>query len=168
MSKPKPEPELEFPSQPFPASMQGHALQDTAHTMTMGISLYCFKPEAKAFPSIPLVEMDGVEIRAASNGRFIYFWAKNRLAAVSLEEIIKGARFHLTGKTEKKTAPEAPKEPAPARAAAVSVKRRVVCSVCKEMDIDLFDGTELDAISKNGWVITAGVATCPQCMAEPE
>jgi hypothetical protein len=51
---------------------------------------------------------------------------------------------------------------------AVSVKRRVVCSVCKEMDIDLFDGTELDATGKNGWVIAAGVATCPQCLAAPE
>lgn len=175
----KPEPELKFEPEPFPIHVGGHTLQDTTKTMAIGVGLYCFKPGTKAFPAVPLAEIDGLEIRAATNGKFIYFWAKNRLAAVSLEDIVSGARFHLTGKTEKAEKAKASKEPAPipvsvpipapvAASAVVAVKRRAVCSVCKEMDIDLFTGTDLDAISKNGWVIAAGVATCPQCLAAPK
>lgn len=86
----------------FPANVQGHNLgDDVADHLVVSTSLFRMKPGAKAFPSIQLMEEDGLDVRAASNGRFIYFYAKGKLFAVSLEQIIKSARFHLSGKTEK-------------------------------------------------------------------
>jgi hypothetical protein len=45
------------------------------------------------------------------------------------------------------------------------IKRKVTCSVCKEMDIDEFTGTDLQSWGRNGWRIEDGVAVCPDCAA---
>jgi hypothetical protein len=104
-------------SNDFPAAVKGHTLNDSEKTLAMGVQLLVMKKGATAFPSIPLLERDGLDMRVASNGRFIYMWAKGRLFAVSLDEIITGARFHLTGSTAPPppAKPKAPPAPPPVK-----------------------------------------------------
>jgi hypothetical protein len=101
----------------FPVNINGHSMADTVDTIVMGVQLYVLKPGAKAFPSIPLLTTDGLDIRVASNGQFIYFWAKKRMYAVKLEDIITGARFHLSGKTQGAPATKPARVVAPVKAA---------------------------------------------------
>lgn len=42
-------------------------------------------------------------------------------------------------------------------------KRKIVCSVCGEIDIDEFVGTEMQAWGANGWRVEGGKALCPVC-----
>lgn len=45
-------------------------------------------------------------------------------------------------------------------------KRKIVCSVCGEMDIDEFVGAEMQAWGANGWRVDGGRALCPDCVGK--
>ncbi len=158
-------PELDFPEVPFPVNIQGHSLSDSEKTVVMGVSLYCFKHGTNAFPAIPLAQRDGLDIRAASNAKFLYFFGKGRLFAINLDEVIASARFHLTGKTEKKAAA---KQSDASAGQIRNERRKVTCMTCGEVDVDLFTWDGCEAVGKNGWLISADKALCPDCRAKPK
>lgn len=137
----------------FPAAVKGHTYDDFEDTLVMGVHLHRLKRDSTAFPSIPLFENDDLDARAASNGRYLYLWSKRNktLFTVSLEDIVKSARFHLTGKIDK---------PAEAR------RIKVTCAKCRESDVEVFEGDERNAVGRNGWRFHDGVTLCPDCVGQ--
>jgi hypothetical protein len=71
----------------FPVSISGHTHGETSDTFVIGAAFDVMKATAKAFPSIPLTTMPGFEIRAASNGRFVYWWVDGVLYALRLDDV---------------------------------------------------------------------------------
>lgn len=71
----------------FPVSVTGHTPSDELTTLVIGAAFDVMKPTAKAFPSIPLTTLNGAEIRAASNGRFVYWWVGGTLYALRLDDV---------------------------------------------------------------------------------
>lgn len=75
----------------FPVSIQGHTPSDELTTLVVGAMFDVMKPGAKAFPSIQLTQKETggvlVDIRAASNGRFVYWWLGGVLYALRLDDV---------------------------------------------------------------------------------
>jgi hypothetical protein len=73
----------------FPVSIQGHTPGDASDTLVIGAAFDVLKPGAKAFPAIQLNTGNLGEIRAASNGRFVYWWVDGVLYALRLDDVTK-------------------------------------------------------------------------------
>jgi hypothetical protein len=80
----------------FPAGQQGHGKKDEKDTVVLTIPLHRLRAGTTAYPSIALRERDGYDVRASSNGDWVYFWNGEELKALELNAVVEHLKRYCT------------------------------------------------------------------------
>ena len=71
----------------FPVNLLGHTRADERDTVVVTLKLHRLQPAACAYPSIALKAAKGYDVRAASNGDWVYWWNGAELMALELNSV---------------------------------------------------------------------------------